>query len=457
MSPPLLYIPAYLGLFIAQFLAMTCNAFLDIQFGTFGTEVLIWAIGFGVSLGVGCIQRGRITGIGKMLQTVVAFLGVLLFLVVLLRFWNFARAAVAFLAILQIAYNCVSVTRRHLHLGLLGSAAMVIFAASHHRANWSMMFYLLPYLVAVVGTLVAEQINRRADDLNKDSLGQYVIGGQSAAVAAATAVILLLTGLLYALTPQVTWQSLSWTLGQPVPAHSGAPEPGGAGGHVPGSSSGLGINGGASGSQSHGENGLSAGLGWPTPADMRELANSPGMPQWQSEAIRGLADITEAAGTAMRPVLQEAQARWEKFKEWLDRHRDRIKNPRFAPPAPILLFSFRPFMRELKIGIWLRAQLDYLRLGIGGWHAPGRDGGRQYYRAMERLLALQDTQRPQAANTREYLSLLRVSHGHLKVETAEMTALFEDACYGPGPFSERELMQMRAAYREIYRKVFALS
>lgn len=456
MSPPLLYIPAYLGLFVAQLLAMTCNAFLDIQFQTFGAEVLIWAIGFGLSLSVGCIQRGRITGVGKTLQTVIALLGFLLFFVVLLRIWSFARAAVAFLAIMQIAYNCVTVTRRHLHLGLLGSAVMVIFAASHFHANWSMLFYLLPYLLAVVGTLVAEQINRRVDDLKKDSLGQYVIGGQGAAIAAATAAILLLAGLLYAVTPQVTWQYLSWNLGQPVPAHGGEPEQGRASGNATGSSASQGTNSGASGSQMHGETGLSFGFGWPAPADMREIANSPGMPQWQSKAIRGLADITESVSTAMRPVLQEMQALWEKFKEWLDRNYDNIKNIIFALLVAMLLYAFWRFMRELKIGIWLRAQLDYLRLGIGGWHAQGREGARQYYVAMERLLSLQDAQRPHAVNTREYLSLLRVSHAHLRLETARMTVLFEDACYGPDRFSEQELRQMRVAYRAIYMKVFAL-
>lgn len=456
MSPPLLYIPAYLGLFVAQLLAMTCNAFLDIKYQTFGTEVLIWAIGFGVSLGVGCLQRGRITGIGKTLQNVIAILGCLLFLLVLLRIWGLPRASVAFLAILQIAYNCVTVTRRHLHLGLLGSAVMVIFAASHYRANWSMLFYLLPYLLAVVTTLVAEQINRRVDDLRKDNLGLYVIGGQGAAIAAATAAILSLAWLLYAVTPQVTWRSLSWTHGQPVPAHSGKIVEGGAGGNANAISVTQETDSGASGSQIQGGTGLVFGTGWPTPADMREIANASGMPQWQSKAIKGLADLTESVTASMRPVLQEAQELWEEFKEWLDRNRDDIKRIIFFLLVTLLLYAIWRFMRELKIGTWLLAQRDYLCLGIGGWHAQGREGARQYYIAMERLLSLEDAQRPQTANTREYLSLIRVSHAHLRSEAAAVTALFEDACYGPARIHDHKLEQMRAAYREIYVKVFAL-
>lgn len=452
MSPPLLYIPAYLGLFVAQLLAMTCNAFLDIQYQTFGTEVLIWAIGFGLSLSVGCIQRGRITGFGKTLQTVIALAGLLIFFVVLLRIWGFARAAVAFLAIMQIAYNCVTVTRRHLHLGLLASAAMVIFAASHHRANWSMLFYLLPYLLAVVGTLVAEQINRRVDDLKNDGLGHYVIGGQSTAIAAATAAILLLAWLLYAITPQITWHSLFWKHGQPVPAQGYKLKPGNANA----SSLDQGTGSGESGSQTHGETGSAFGLGWPSPADMREMAHTFGMPQWQSKAIQGLADITESAVITMRPVLQELQELWKKFKEWLDKNRHNIMRILFWLFVAILLCACWRFMRELKIGIRLRAQLDYLRFGIGGWHAKGKEGARQYYKAMERLLSLEDAQRPQAANTREYLSLLRVSHPYLRSETVRITLLFEDACYGPGRFPDQQLEQMRLAYREIYMKVFAL-
>jgi hypothetical protein len=451
MSPPLLYVPAYFGLFIAQLLAMTCNSFLDIQYRTFGTEVLIWAIGFGLSLTVGCLQRGKITRTGKTLQTIIAILGFLIFFGVLIRIWGSARAAVAFLAVLQIAYNCVTVTRRHLHLGLLISAVMVIFAASHYRANWSMLFYLLPYLVAVVWTLVAEQISRRADDLKKDSLGEYMIGGQGVAIAAATAGILLLGGLLYAITPQVTWQYLDWRYGQLVPGHSDKPKEAGSGGSGAGASSDSGANTGQFGSPTRAETGLSFGLGWLSPADMRKTANATGMPEWQRNAIRKLADLTESAGAAMQPLFQSLENLWEQFKKWMAENRDSIKKTLFALLVAALMYAFWRLMREVKIGIWILAQIDYLRLGICGFHAKGRNGARQYYTAMERLLSLQDAQRIPENNTREYLAMLSVSCAHLKLEAARMTALFEDACYGPGPFSEQQLRQMRIAYRDLYK------
>ncbi len=454
MSPPLTYFPTYLGLFAAQLLAMTCNAFLDIHYQTFGTEVTVWAIGFGLSLAVGCAQRGEIKRIGKTLQTIVTVLGMLFFLVFLLRLWGLPRAGVALLAILQIAYNCVTVTRRHLHLGLLSSAVMVIFAASHYRAHWSMLFYLVPYLIAVVGTLVAEQINRRVDDLKKGSLGQYLIGGQSAAIAAATATILLLGALLYAMTPQVSWQYLDWRYGQLVHGKSSDTKPAGPDGSVSGDASGQGGKAAQSGSEEPGEAGLQSGLGWPSPDDMRKTAGSAGMPQWQGDTIRALADVTETVTKVMQPVLQILEDQWENFKKWLEENREAVERTIFALLLAALLLAFWRFFREVKPGIWLLSQWDYLRLGLSGRHAKGRDGARQYYSAMERLLSLQDAQRPQQINTREYLAMLRISHAHATMPATRMTLLFEEACYGPGPFSDLQLEQMRSAYRELYKSVF---
>ena len=39
-SPPLTYFSAYAGLFAALVLGMSCNAYLDIQYGSFGFEVM---------------------------------------------------------------------------------------------------------------------------------------------------------------------------------------------------------------------------------------------------------------------------------------------------------------------------------------------------------------------------------------------------------------------------------
>jgi hypothetical protein len=131
------------------------------------------------------------------------FFGIFLFLVVFLRLWGMPRAGIYFLAMLQASSNCVMVTHRQINLGLLVSLTLVMFAASHYRADWTMLFYLAPYLIAAVFTLVAEQIHSQSNDLQQISLGRPSRHGQRAAILAATASILVIGMVLYFITPQV--------------------------------------------------------------------------------------------------------------------------------------------------------------------------------------------------------------------------------------------------------------
>ena len=176
MNTSLRYLPAYLGLFAAQTLALVCNAFLDIQYGGFAVEVLLWTLAFALTLRVGWRQGGEVTELGKRWMRRMLFLGALLTALIFIPMWGFPRAGLYLLAMLMVSYNCVTTTRRHLHLGLLVSLIMVMFAATHYRADWTMLFYLVPYVAAVVFTLVAEQINRKADELRQQSLGHQVVG-----------------------------------------------------------------------------------------------------------------------------------------------------------------------------------------------------------------------------------------------------------------------------------------
>ena len=111
ITSPLPY-PVYLGLFLAQWLAIVCNAFLDIQYGSFARETLIWAIVFASTLIVGWLQNQGLTAIGKVCQKTVFFIGLFLFFFVFLRIWGLPRAGLYLLAMLQASYNCVTVSRR---------------------------------------------------------------------------------------------------------------------------------------------------------------------------------------------------------------------------------------------------------------------------------------------------------------------------------------------------------
>ena len=449
MNPPLRYFPAYLGLFAAQVLAMACNAFLDIQYQQFGLEVTLWAIAFGITLALAWVQRGKVTEAGKWGQGCVFALACIVSLTVFIPMWGFPRAGLAMLAALQVVYNCVTVTRRQLHLGLLISEVMVMFAASHYRADWSMLFYLVPYVVAVVLTLVSEQINRRVQDLQAECVSRQVVGGQSAAIAAATISILVIAAVLYVITPQPVRSSLRWQNG--VPSSLGTVGK-------------LQLQGGGQSGGGQSISGEGAGEGeatqewkfstaWPSPGEMRQSAQRLGMPQWQRTATKKLADGVEWVQLNMKPLMQALAELLQWLKEWLAEHYRAIGYTILAFVLALLAYGLWFLLREAKAGLWIVTRIDYLRFSVFGLHASGGDGARQYYLAMQRLFALHEEPRFATLNAREYLFSLNAGFRHLQRELNVMTRLFEDVYYGPDVFSEEKLERMRYVYREIYREV----
>lgn len=447
IASPLTYFPAYAGLFASLVLAAVCNSFLDIQYGTFGFETLLWAVAFGLTLRLGWRARGQVSDSGKQGQKMVLILGLIVTVIVFLPLWGFPRAGLAILATLQAAQNCVTVSRRQLHMGLLVSLIMVLFAASHHRADWTMLFYLVPYITAVVFTLVAEQINRRVQDVSRESLGAGSAGGQWAAIVAATTTILLGGALFYAVTPQVTWYKLFWKYGQPAFI--------GNQGNSPGSgltTGGQGMNGSAGGDQAEYREEIMR-RGGLTLKDMREAARRKGMPEWQSSAIDHLADLAERVEMALTPIRLGLDELWNDFKRWLNEHRQEIALSLLILIAVSLLVASWRLLREARPGLWLFAHLDYLRLGILRLHAPGKHGAIQYYAAMRRLLDLHGLDRLPTTNTREYLARVYRTHAHVGREAKELTQVFENARYGNEPVSSAELIRMREEYRRMFQNV----
>lgn len=459
MSPPLTYLPAYLGLYATLVLAVACNAFLDIQYGIFGTEMLIWAGVYGYTLQVAWRQRGEVSDTGLQRQKVLAVVAAVASLLVFLPLWGLPRGAVYGLAALQAAMNCVTTSRRKLHMGLLVSLVMVMFAASHYRADWTMLFYLVPYLAAAIFTLVAEQVSRRAQDLRGEGLARSAAGGQGAAIAAATGAILLLGGLFYLATPQLTRPYLEWRYGQI--SNLGfigglTAEPGAGGGGLAGEVQG-GQGGNASGAAATPGQvyELTPWRGWPTLAQLRAAAARPGMPAWQSAAIGQLAEAGEAIDAATAPLRQALGNLWNSLKEWLSQHRQEALSAVLGLLAAALLAAAWLLLREARPVAWLLAQLDFLRLGLFAFHAPGNAGARQYYRAMERLLRLHDVERAPTANAAEYLALIAWRHEHLRAESTAITAVFEKARYGGTAVDAGEVAHMRHAYRQLYSGVGA--
>ena len=464
MNVPLTYYPAYLGLFASLMLALACNAFLDIQYGIFGVEIVFWAAVFGWTLLVGWRQHGQADERGTGQQKMVLLIGFALTILVFIPTWGFPRAGVYILGILQASMNCVTTTRRQLHFGLLVSAVMVMFAAAHFRADWTMLFYLVPYIVAVVFTLVSEQISRRARDLRDASLGTPDPAGQGLAIAAATALILALAGFLYMVTPQPSWPYLFWRWGQPTNIGF-TNDPGGPGrmGRQPGGDTGQGGQGGAGGS------GAGAGAGrpeegdagqelmpqwsWPDAQKMREAARRPGMPGWQSGLIEQLADAEEWVGKTCSPLKDEIRELLKKLAEWLREHRAAIVGALFALLALALLAALYRLLREVRAATWVRTRFDYLRLVALDASAPGPSGAGQFYRAMERLFALRETPRRANANAREFLSEATEFRPLLRPQAEELTGLFERCRYGEMAPGNTERQRMRDLYRALFREL----
>ncbi|MBI5108337.1 MAG: DUF4129 domain-containing protein [Rhodocyclales bacterium] len=465
MSAALTYLPAYLGLYFSLLLALACNAFLDIWYGSFGVEVVIWAAIFAYTLSVGWRQRGQVSDFGRDRQKAVLVVGILVTVLVFVQIWGIMRAGVYLLAVLQAANNCVTTSRRTLHLGLLVSVVMVMFAATHPRADWTMLFYLLPYLVAVVFALVAEQISRRARDMSRAGLGQSVLGGQGIAILAATGAILLTAGVLYALTPQVTRPYLEWRFGyaaKPDAATQGgaatgaqAPEEAGQGGGR-GSPSGPGQMG-AGGTGSGKGGGMELGSGLPSVGEMRAAAKRKGMPRWQADAINALADLAQGTQMVLAPVRQTLEEALQEMKQWLQKHLRDLLSSLLALIGIALLAALWRLLKEARVDIWLRAQFDFLRLGLFAFHAPGNQGASQYFRALERLLLLHDAERAANANSREYLAQMVRRHGHLRRELTELTLIYESSRYAKAPVDAAAVRRMRKLYREVHDKVGLLT
>lgn len=468
LSPPLTYRPAYVGLFASLFLAAVCNTFLDIQYGGFAFESFFWAVVFGLTVRVAWRQQGEVAATGRKAQKTVLIAGALMSVLIFIPMWGFPRAGLAMLAMLQAAQNCVTVNRRTLHMGLLVSAVMVMFAASHYRADWTMLFYLVPYLVAVVFTLVAEQISRRAQELRRESLGEGATSGQGTAIVAATTAILLGGVLLYGITPQVTWPYLFWKHGQPgslgflgktpgagqTGRQPGEPGSGGSGrpqqdGSGQQDGTGSERDGGGVPDAGEGEAILPKG-GWPSLQEMREAARRNGMPQWQSATILRLADAVETIGVALAPIKLGLDELMNDIREWLKAHWQAIIRSLMSLIVLALLIATWLLLREARAGLWLRSRLDYLQLGLLSLHARGNAGAFQYYRALLRLMDAQGLSRPATANTREYLVQINRRYEHLRREMIEMTFHFERARYGDRETTATELARMRTLYRNIF-------
>jgi len=192
---------------------------------------------------------------------------------------------------------------------------------------------------------------------------------------------------------------------------------------------------------------------WPSPDEMRATTKRSGMPVWQVKMIRTTADVIEEVDVITKPIVVKVAALAQSARQWFDMNRQNLLLGLLALILLLVLGGLYKAVQELRFGLWVRIQADFLRFGLLGLHAPGNAGARQIFGAMERLFALNHAERDARRNAREYLSELSMLHGPVRHEAREMTALFEQARYGQTGVSESDVARMRELYWQMYRRV----
>jgi hypothetical protein len=435
MNQTITYTPVYVGLLLSLWLAVVCNTFLDALYGMFAIEVLIWSPMLALTSWIGWRQRFQPWPSGQKIRKSFMVVAFAVFILVFLPLWFIPRGVVYFLAAVQAANNSQPLTRKNLYYGIVIAVAMVMFASAHMRAQWPMLFYVLPFLIVVVFTLIAEQVSHQAAESRTSSLGRTAQGREWVAIVSASGAILLLAAMLYALVPQASWRQLEWRFGAPA---AGTDHPG-DGESAAGLKKGDGTGPGGS-----------VRLVWTSPGDMRATAKQTWMPRWQASVIMRLADLSEAWSGFWEPKQQ-------KIQEWLDALWKSLKSifdirQLLLLMALALLIAWLVFVREIRPLAWLRTRMDYLRFCVLKHDGRGANTAIVLYRALERLFAYYNDPRPATYNTWEYLKLLRTARSSLRADLALLTLAFEAARYGreTGTGNPNSL---RSAYRQIYRQV----
>ena len=161
----------------------------------------------------------------------------------------------------------------------------------------------------------------------------------------------------------------------------------------------------------------------------------------------------EQLDKVVQPLTVKVQVMTKLVTRWLEVNRQSLILGLMMFILALLLGAAYMFVRELRLGLWLRIQMDFLRFGLLGFHAQGNAGVRQLFAAMERLFVLNHVERDARRNAREYLAVLSRTHGSLRNEASEMTELFELARYGNSSVSGSDIARMRQLYRHMYQCV----
>ena len=438
MSMQLTQLRVYVGLFLSQFFAITCNAFLDIEYGIFVYELAFWATIFGFSIYKGWSQNGELNEYGRKWTKRLLILGAILSVVVFLPVWGLPRAGIYALGMLLAAYNCSTTSKRQLYWGLMMTLVMVMFAASHFRADWTMLFYLLPYTVSVIFTIIAEQLSHTHDTVKNQTFVAHTAGSQATAITMATCMILVIGSFLYLITPQKTIMSMHWQWGNPTALSKQS-------NHLE--------HGNHSGSANGNASNISIFSNWLSPHEIRSAALREGMPQWQAAAINLIADGVDLANTTLKPIKKKLDDLWDAFVKWFNSHLQEILLFLVSLSILVILIALFTLAKESMVILWVRTKVDYVLIAFLLPHTNKTQPLMAYYGAIGRLFELQETKRSKFMNAREYVEEIRIFFKDQANDMEKFTRIFEDQRYGKNSETQTSTQLLANLYKSIYKSL----
>ena len=444
MNSPLIHTPTYLGVWITLTLGIACNLMGDLKAIAFLPGLVIFFIAFGVTLWFGWSQKGVEDEHGRKARKVATIVGGIFTIVALIPMFGMPAAGVYVMAVLQMAENCVMVSRRHVYRALLISAGMVIYACMQYYANWTLFIYLIPYVIAMTFTLVASQISQRMQDVKLLSSGSGTTGAQGVAILSATVAILMTGLVLYSVTPQVTWpfmkQQTNMMLGQ------GLPGGGGDSGYGEGKA-GLGerignLFGSLAGRQPWNK--------WPDDAEIERVIGKTELMDWQKDFISAIAHGGGRALEAIQASKQQFSDAIQSLKDWLAENKRAVAGWTLLFIVLALIAAAFLFLRETRPMLWLRCRFDYFYLCSLQKYGADRQSAAAFYYAMERVLALRALEREPLWTVRQYASYVARLDGAIASPVQALTRDFELIRYGTAEVQLDAILRIKSRYAEVF-------
>ena len=444
MSDRIAYWPVYPGIGLALWFAAMSMVQLDRHYGTFAGEAMFWAVAFLLSTLGGWHHNLRGWPGAERVSRLGLFAAAALMALLLLVVYSPLRAAAFTLGLVQVARGFVMTTRRDLYFAYVIGFVLVFTALSHPRGDWTLALFVVPYVIAMAFTLMAEHADR-IGWRGERSRAEPSPGGLLAitGVAAVSGLVLLVAAIVFFILPRP--EALGYGFfpderdkggilgaggapGRPAPDPRGDPQATSAEG--------------------------TPGGGATTPPDpdrterfrrmlerMGVAARAEGTPAWQRTIFRfaiqtgnTFADASESLGDLLRNVSKRARDTARKGWPYL--------------LASILAGLLLWIVRRLRL--WAR-----VRVAVDSWwlrwllRRSARLAALECFHALERAGALHGSARKFSMTANEYGLSLSLKFYPVHRQVREIVAAFDRARYALRSPTASEATLAYRSYREV--------